>query len=65
MVTTTAVYLDDSEDESNWNSRSRGCSGKIHAQMKEIVRAGDMSLIKSTWEILKKDGDFAPKVFLR
>ena len=63
MVTTTAVYMDDSEDESNWNSR--GCSGKIHAQMKEIVNAKDMSVIKSTWEILKKEGDFAPKVFIR
>lgn len=64
VVTTTTTYLDDLEDDVN-ESRSRGCSSKLHSLLNEMVSSRDASLIQSTWETLKKDGDFAPKVFLR
>ena len=65
VVTTTTVYLDDLEDD--WSSsHSHGCSNnKLHALLNENVSSRDASWVKSTWDILKKDGDFAPKVFLR
>lgn len=65
LVTTTTVYLDDLEDDMS-SRRSHSCSNnKLHALLNENVSSRDASMVKSTWEILKKDGDFAPKVFLR
>jgi hypothetical protein len=65
VVTTTAVYLDDLEDDMS-SRRYHSCSNnKLHNLLNENVSSRDASWVKSTWEILKKDGDFAPKVFLR
>ena len=63
MVTTTTVYLD--ENEEDLSSGSDRCSSDFNDKIKEFVNEKDMPIIKSTWEILKKDGNFAPKIFLR
>ena len=67
VVTTTAFYMDEaSGEESSSKSHSRECPVKAKAaMMTDVVQVGDLSLVKSTWEILKKDGDFAPKVFIK
>ena len=63
MVTTTTVYLD--ENEEDLSSGTDRCSSDFNDKIKEFVNEKDMPIIKSTWEILKKDGNFAPKIFLR
>lgn len=64
LVTTTTVYLDEEDDLSS--RRSHGCSNNtLHALLNEMVSSRDAAWVKSTWEIIKKDGDFAPKVYLR
>ena len=64
MTTTVTTFGDDDDDENDRSSLACRGDGKINYGS-ELVSVREVSLIQSTWEILKKDGDFAPKIFLR
>ena len=52
------IYMDDWD----WEGASRvrgGCSSKWY-EFRDMINQSEWSWIKSTWEMLKKDGDFAP-----
>ena len=37
----------------------------IYDKVKDMISAKDISWVKFSWEMLKNNGDFAPKIFLR
>jgi len=63
IVTTTSIYMDEWDWESN-NSRHNTCT-KMWYELRDMINHSEWTLVKSSWEMLKKDSDFAPKIFLR
>jgi hypothetical protein len=60
IVTETAVYMGDWES----NSRDNTCTNMWY-ELRDMINHSEWTWVKSSWEMLKKDSDFAPKIFLR
>lgn len=63
-TTTTSTWYFEDVDYQLKGYRERGCSGKWE-KLKDMITAKDISWVKFSWEMLKNNGNFAPKIFLR
>jgi hypothetical protein len=63
IVTTTSVHMDELDWESK-NFRDNTCTNMWY-ELRDMINHSEWTLVMSTWEILKNDSEFAPKIFHR